>query len=271
MQARRSAVCARASRSCRSRSSSSASAPTTSSRSIPPRTEAPRARSGCTRVARVMATAARQQPPRGVGACARGTGPFLAGPQVCQAQAHEPFAERPAQRVGAGGVLVVHRGDHTEPGGRGDQPDARHDDAPLAEGSEEDVEGVRGQSVGLFQVQQPPLAHRDDQRPVDVARGGEPRPEHGGGVVVAEQRGAGHGRAALDDRDGSTYRGGDVAHEDRLAGARRALDEQVAPGPQGRDARAPLDPASDQGGHRSSSAASSRMICSVAVARGRPR
>ena len=73
MQARRSAVCVRASRSCRSRSSSSASARTTSSRSIAPRTEAPRARSGCTRVARVMATAARSSHRGASGACTRTT------------------------------------------------------------------------------------------------------------------------------------------------------------------------------------------------------
>ena len=77
------------------------------------------------------------------------------------------------------------------------------------------------------------IAHRRDERAVDEDVGVVALGEHTGRVEVADEAGRGQLGVALDELEADAELVGDGPQQRRLAGAGRALDEDVAPGVEG--------------------------------------
>ena len=116
----------------------------------------------------------------------------------------------------------------------------------LAHHRDEHVERLLGDPVELLDVEQRAVAHRRDERAVDedvgvVALGEDPRR-----VEVPDEAGRGELGVALDELEPDAELGGDGAQQRRLAGARRALDEDVAAGVEGGEHELDLAPPPDE-------------------------
>ena len=198
-----------------------------------PRTLLPCRMSGCSRVARVTATASpTRRSYRSLGQpgqrCAqRHDAPLGRGVLIADGQAADPVVHRCGQTGGAHVVVRVHRGNDAERGRRGHGPGRGHRDLAFGHRGEQRVDGVLGRPVELLDVQEAALAHGPQQRPVDEVVRAVVLAQHPGRVVVADQLGRGEVGVALDEDQRDAPLGRDGPQQGALAGPGRSLQDDV--------------------------------------------
>ena len=137
-----------------------------------------------------------------------------------------------------------------KPGSATTRPEPGHVQLPLAHHRDEHVERLLGDPVELLDVEQRAVAHRRDQRAVDEHVGVVALGQHPGRVEVPDEAGRRQLGVALDELEADAELVGDGPQQRRLAGAGRALDEDVASGVEGGQhelqlALAPDEPAAE--------------------------
>ena len=198
-----------------------------------PRTDEPTRRSGCERVRRTSSTIFSSQRVVGRRDGAGDDRLLLLGRLVVDAEAADPVVDGARDARRADGVERVHRRHEPEPRVGHDAPEAGHVQLALAHHRDEHVERLLRHPVELLDVEQGAVAHGGDQRPVDEDVGVVALGEDPGRIEVADEAGRRQLGVALDELEADAELGGDGAQQRRLAGARRALDEDVAPGVEG--------------------------------------
>ena len=127
-------------------------------------------------------------------------------------------------------VERIHGGDEPEPWIGDDPLQPRHVQLALAHHRDEDVERLLRHPVELLDVQQRPVTHRRDQRPVDEDVGVVPLGEHSGRIEVPDESRRRQLRVALDELEADAQLVGDGPEQRRLAGAGRPFDHDVSAG-----------------------------------------
>ena len=211
-------------------SRSAASDDTTAVASSAPRTDEPTRRSGCARVRRTSSTIFSSQRSSAVGTARETIASSSVGRLVVDAEAADAVVHGAGDAGRADGVERVHRRHEPEPGVGDDAAEAGHVQLALAHHRDEHVERLLRHPVELLDVEQRAVAHRRDERAVDEDVGVVALGEHPGRVEVADEAGRRQLGVALDELEADAELVGDGAQQRRLAGAGRALDEDVAAG-----------------------------------------
>ena len=133
------------------------------------------------------------------------------------------------------------------PGVGDDPPEPRHVELALAHHRDEDVERLLRHPIELLDVQQRPVTHRRDQRPVDEDVGVVPLGEHPGRIEVPDESRRRQLGVALDELEADAQLVGDGPEQRRLAGAGRPLDHDVAAGVERGEHELELPPPPDAG------------------------
>jgi hypothetical protein len=153
--------------------------------------------------------------------------PLVLGVLVADGDPAGPVVQRHRQPGGAHRVVRVHGCHQPEALVGGDAAEPRHVDLALGHDGEQDVDGLFRDPVELLDVQQPAVAHGPDQRPVGEVLRPVALLEHQRRVEGADQAGRGQLGAALDQHELGVPGRRDLPQQGGLAGARRALEQDV--------------------------------------------